>query len=120
MINRDRINEILRECWSEESSTKFEAGNPSKGQCSVTSIIINRAFGGDILKTRINDCWHYYNRIGDTTYDFTQDQFKFEIEYLDQRSSVEEALTDCTLEQVDSLWGRFSIAVDIHPSPSTE
>ena len=107
-MNYKTILEVLKKSWSEESSSKYEAGNPSKGQCSVTAIVIQRKFGGNILKTKINGNWHYYNQISNLIYDFTFEQFEFEIEYESKISSLEDALTDCNLSQVAALWTRFN------------
>lgn len=107
-MNYQKTLDALKKSWSEESSSKYELENPSKGQCSVTAIVIQRKFGGNILKTKINDTWHYYNQISNSIYDFTFEQFEIEVEYENKISSVEDALTDCNKSQVAALWARFN------------
>ena len=48
-------------------------------------------FGGQILKTRLQEGFHFYNRIDGHRYDFTDSQFTAQMEYDDIRSSREEA-----------------------------
>lgn len=107
-MNYKKTLEALKKSWSAESSSKYELENASKGQCSVTAIVIQRKFGGEILKTKINDNWHYYNQISNSIYDFTSEQFDVEVAYENKKSSVEEALTDCNTSQVAALWSRFN------------
>ncbi len=39
------------------------------------SIGVNDILGGDILKTKLDEGWHYYNRINGGIIDFTKSQF---------------------------------------------
>ena len=64
------------------------------------------------MKTEVEGRWHFYNQIGNSVYDFTKEQFQNEIEYSNKDSSIDEALTDCTHEQVEELWERFSDALN--------
>lgn len=108
MISKDQILRILEDCWSHESSSKYDSNNPSQGQCSVSSIVIQKKFGGRILKTKINDCWHFYNELEGEGIDFTKEQFSTPIDYQDIESSTEEALCDCIREQVEYLLREFN------------
>lgn len=60
-------------------------------------------FGGEILKTKTPDGWHFYNRIDGQRFDFTESQFSEPIEYMDMVSSREEAFSDTNTEQYDYL-----------------
>lgn len=62
VLDPPKIISILIRCWSINSSSKWTSENPAKGQCGVTSLVINDLFGGDILKTETPEGWHYYNR----------------------------------------------------------
>ena len=99
---------ILYKCWSVNSSTKWTLDNPSKGQCGVTSLVVNDFFGGDILKTKIPEGWHYYNRISNKYFDFTQSQFLQKPIYLDILSNREEAFSDTNIEQYNYLKNRVN------------
>lgn len=108
MINHHEIMRALKESWSRKSCSKYNIKNPAAGQCSVTSIVIHMKYGGEILKTKVEDAWHFYNEIDNRIYDFTQEQFGNDIEYMNIRSSIHEALTDCTIEQVQYLWATYN------------
>lgn len=104
---RDKILTALQMSWCSESSSKYEKENPAKGQCSVTAIVVCRIFGGEILRTEVGGCYHFYNRIDGEVVDFTAAQFNERIEYHDASSSVEEALKDCSELQVGVLTSQF-------------
>lgn len=108
MIDREQISDILKKCWSIESSSKWEKDNPSKGQCSVTALVIQNTFAGEILKTRVNGQWHFYNRIDDQILDFTSSQFGEPIQYQNIAISVEEASKDTTEKQYEHLKEQFT------------
>ena len=111
-MNYEKTLKALKQSWSKESSSKYETENPAKGQCSVTAIVIQRIYGGEILKTKINDCWHFYNKIENCIYDFTSEQFAEEVEYINEISSKEEALADCTESQVVALWASLNKTIE--------
>ncbi|WP_073615114.1 YunG family protein [Desulfopila aestuarii] len=106
-MNYQRIVSALYQSWSQESSSRYDRCNPSKGQCSVTAIVVKREFGGTVLRTCIGGHWHYYNRINGKIFDFTSSQFDEKIEYDNLESSIEDALTDCDEQQVAALTIRF-------------
>ena len=109
MPDKKRLYNTLKKCWSVKSSTKWEKTNPSKGQCSVTALVIHDYFGGSILKTKINGVWHFYNKINDKVLDLTSDQFDTPIVYQDLEGTIEEALTDCSQEQYEYLKTQFEL-----------
>jgi len=104
-VNRDfkGIEDSLLKCWSRETSSKWTVENPSCGQCGVTALVINDLFGGRILRTRIDDQWHYYNWIDGQRFDFTRNQFRFEFDYQDIASNRDEAFTDTDEFQYQEL-----------------
>jgi hypothetical protein len=95
----DHLLEILFECWSEQSSTKYTPENPARGQCGVTALVVNDLLGGEILKTPLPEGWHFYNRIDGKRFDFTASQFSNPIIYTDIPSNREEAFADTNAEQ---------------------
>ena len=109
MIDRNKLYHVFKKCWSLESSTKWDKCNPSKGQCSVTALVIYDRFGGSILKTEVNGQWHFYNRIGNQILDLTSEQFSASIDYQDIESSVEEALIDTSQRQYENLKKKFAM-----------
>jgi hypothetical protein len=90
---------ILEDCWSADTSSLWSAAIPSRGQCGVTALVLCDYLGGEILKTRVEDSWHFYNRVAGARLDGTVGQFTRPVAYLDLASSREEAFSDCTREQ---------------------
>ncbi len=99
----DHIQNILFQSWSIESSSKWTIKNPAKGQCGVTALVINDLYGGEILKTDLEDGWHFYNEINGKRYDFTESQFLNSFEYMDVPSNREEAFADTNEKQYNYL-----------------
>ncbi len=106
-----RVPGLLRAAWSADTSSRWSAEVPSRGQCGVTALVIHDAFGGDILKTRVGAAWHFYNRIGGIRLDFTAAQFAEPITYEDQPSSRDEAFADTTEAQYRALSAAFRQAL---------
>ncbi|MCK9211527.1 MAG: hypothetical protein M0P61_11880 [Ignavibacteriaceae bacterium] len=108
MIDETDIKNCLLQCWSLQLSSLWTSDNPARGQCGVTALVINDNFGGEILKTKLNNgSWHYYNRIEGKRLDFTKDQFENIIEYCDTVSSRDEAFSDTNEEQYNYLSSAF-------------
>ncbi len=49
-MEKDVLN-ALRKSWSIQSSSKWSVDNPAKGQCGVTSLVVQDILGGEIRKT---------------------------------------------------------------------
>lgn len=98
----------LPQAWSLASSSKWTPDNPAAGQCGVTALLVHERFGGDILKTRIGDAWHFYNRIAWRRLDLTASQFRGEIAYDDAPSNVAEAMAETSPAQISALRARLS------------
>ena len=108
-INVAAVKDLLLRCWSKKTSSLWTAENPARGQCGVTALVIQDRFGGEILKTKLDDGgWHYYNRINGRRYDFTSDQFGRAIDYMDVVTTREDALGDIDKDQ----YGCLSSALD--------
>ncbi|MCA8933264.1 MAG: hypothetical protein KDA49_12390, partial [Rhodospirillaceae bacterium] len=69
------IRRALHGAWSRQTAAQWLPQNPARGQCNVTAAVIFDLLGGQILRTRLGDAWHYYNRFGDLRIDFTDSQF---------------------------------------------
>jgi hypothetical protein len=106
--NMKEFLKVLYKCWSINSSSKWSLDNQANGQCGVTSLVVNDFFGGEILKTKVPKGWHYYNRIGNKSFDFTQSQFMEIPIYLDILSNREEAFSDTNTEQYNHLKNRIN------------
>ncbi|WP_397538340.1 hypothetical protein [Rummeliibacillus pycnus] len=97
--NIECLKSALASSWSLASSSKWCSDNPAKGQCGVTALVVNDLLGGQILKTKLPEGWHFYNMIEHKRYDFTVSQFSESILYEDIASNRREALMDCNENQ---------------------
>jgi len=104
--------QILRRCWSPETGGKWHPSFPARGQCSVTAIVIQDLLGGEILKTKIDGQWHFYNLIDGRRWDLTMSQFETPIGYADLPSSRKEALSDTSSERYCLLRDRVLQAIN--------
>ncbi|MBU2706025.1 hypothetical protein KCM76_08520 [Zooshikella marina] len=80
----DEVLNALRDSWSLESTEEpenWEPSNPSRGQCGISSLIINDYFGGQLVLWKVfvgeeQVGFHYSNELPDGTWiDSTRDQF---------------------------------------------
>ncbi|TXR53962.1 YunG family protein [Reinekea thalattae] len=80
----DDVMRALRESWSLESTEEpenWQPSNPSRGQCGISSLIINDYFGGKLVLWKVfvgeeQIGFHYSNELPDgTQFDATGDQF---------------------------------------------
>ncbi|MET3615426.1 hypothetical protein ABID16_003770 [Rhizobium aquaticum] len=104
--------DALKTAWSINSSTSWTAGNPAKGQCSVTSLVAQDLFGGEIVTTRTKGGTHFYNVIDGRRHDFTISQFDYEITFDDTPSSRAEAFTDTSGQQYAALRQALGLQTD--------
>lgn len=98
-----RLDPVLRKVWSLESSTGWTPENPAKGQCAVTSLVVQDLFGGELLKTPTCGGTHFYNRIDGQRYDLTLSQFAEPIQHMDELTTREEAFTHTNEQQYGYL-----------------
>ncbi|PCI88706.1 MAG: hypothetical protein COB24_01710 [Hyphomicrobiales bacterium] len=95
--------EALLNSWSLESSSLWTEENPAAGHCGATALVVNDIMGGDILKTRFEGLWHFYNRIDDKIVDFTKSQFSALPTYDNIISNRIEAFEDTNEAQYNFL-----------------
>ena len=74
-FQEQHIRDALRQSWSRETAVQWTVENPALGQCNVTAAVIFDLFGGKVLRTKLDDIWHYYNQIGGVRVDLTDSQF---------------------------------------------
>lgn len=88
--------------WAADTSSPTGAWshtNPAQNHCSVTSLVVQDCFGGEILSTKTSGGTHFYNSIDGVKWDLTVSQFSEPIPYDDTRSSREAALADTSSEK---------------------
>ncbi|WP_147180653.1 MULTISPECIES: YunG family protein [Alphaproteobacteria] len=88
-----------KRAWSSGTSYKWTPENPAMGQCSVTCLVVQDLFGGQIVTTQVPGGTHFYNRIDGQRIDLTVSQFQQSITFDDHPASRAEALRDAGLEQ---------------------
>jgi len=71
MFNKIVVQEALLSSWAPENSLDLTPINRGHFQDSINSHLIHDIFGGEILKSRKKNGWHFYNRIDGERIDFT-------------------------------------------------
>jgi hypothetical protein len=94
--NAERLYYALRKSWSLETSGLWSRENPAKGQGSVTALVVQDIFGGDLAKTAVSGADHFYNIVNGTRWDFTFAQFDIPVGYLDHPATRTEAMARAT------------------------
>jgi hypothetical protein len=90
---------VLKTVWAEDTaggSTGWSQDNPAKNHCSITSLIVQDYFGGDILTTKTAGGTHFYNAIDGKRWDLTVSQFAEPICFEDNPSTRKAAMADTT------------------------
>lgn len=101
----------LARAWSSETSSPTHAWsptNPAQNHCSVTALIVQDYFGGEILSTRTSGGTHFYNLIDGKRWDLTVSQFAEPIPFDDTRSNREAAFADTSREKYALLNTRLA------------
>lgn len=99
--------------WSADTSSPTGAwspSNPAQNHCSITSLVVQDFFGGEILSTKTSGGTHFYNSIEGVKWDLTASQFSEPIPYDDTPSSRELALSDTSGEKYALIKERLSRA----------
>jgi hypothetical protein len=112
---RKTILEILKQCRSLNSGSIRSVDNPASGQCGVTALVIQDVFSGDILKTKVDKEWHYYNFIDGERVDFSESQYPSSIYYSDQECKRIEVVLEADLKQFLFLSTEFRRRLKDHP-----
>jgi hypothetical protein len=100
--------------WSADTSSPTGAwspSNPAQNHCSVTSLIVQDHFGGEILSTKTVGGTHFYNLVNGTRWDLTVSQFAEPVPYDDAASSRDAALADTSEEKYALIRARLSLAI---------
>ncbi|MEM7506381.1 MAG: hypothetical protein AAF415_06520 [Pseudomonadota bacterium] len=99
------VQSALERAWGPGSSTLWTPERPVAGHCGVSTLVAHDHLGGEILKTRYGDLWHFYNLIEGQRIDFTECQFDAPIVYDDVPSDRQEAFADTNDDQYRCLSG---------------
>jgi hypothetical protein len=80
MFAKIYIQAALKKTWAQDTSPGKIFRNKINHQDSLTSLLIHDIFGGEILKTRQENDWYFYNRINGERLDFNGSGLKKEPE----------------------------------------
>ena len=81
------LYERLLVCWRKETCAprmreRWSESNPTCGQCSITSFLVEDIFGGEVYGVPLGDGnFHCFNVVGDAVFDLTNAQFDRPLEY---------------------------------------
>ena len=83
MMDESKLELVLRNSWTRESSSDPEiwnSDNPAWGQCAVTALIVNDYLGGEIVWANAilpdgREISPYFNKIEGIEKDYTKVQF---------------------------------------------
>lgn len=62
----DELSILLTRAWTAETSSDpsgWTSKNPAHGQCAVSALVVQDAFGGDLLRAIVRGVSHYWNRL---------------------------------------------------------
>jgi len=108
LFDPEEVAHGLRKSWSLATARQWTTENPAAGQCNVTALLVHELFGGELLKTRLPEGDHFYNRIGGQRYDFTDSQFIHPISYSDMLTTRSEAERGATNSELAALRAAFA------------
>jgi hypothetical protein len=101
--------------WSGDTSSptnSWSPSNPAQNHCSITALVVQDHFGGEILVTRTSGGTHFYNQIAGKKWDLTVSQFAEPVPYDDTPSSREAALADTSEQKYVLLTARLNQSID--------
>lgn len=101
----------LRDVWAPDTASPTGVWSPSKpaqNHCSVTALVVNEVFGGDIFSTKTPGGTHFYNVIDGRLWDLTVSQFDEPISYDATPASRDTALADTSQEKFDLVKQRLA------------
>ncbi len=83
-MNTEKLERLLKNSYKKETAyltyqDKWSKQNPTYGQCEVTSLIVQKYFGGTIHCIKLdNGDTHYFNIVKGDIVDLTREQFDME------------------------------------------
>lgn len=99
----------LRTAWCPETSNGWSADNPAKNHCSVTALVAQDIFGGELLRTPTVGGTHFYNMIDGVRWDLTVSQFAEPIPFQDLPTAREQAMADAGEKAYRTLRRRLGL-----------
>lgn len=101
----------LATVWAADTASPaagWSATTPARNHCSVTSLVVQDHFGGEILKTATSGGTHFYNLIEGRRWDLTVSQFAEPIPFDDVPVSRATAFADTSEQKYALLVARLA------------
>jgi hypothetical protein len=72
------IARAAKRAWARETSAAAEwtTKEPELGQCAVTALLVQDAYGGVLKRALVNSVSHYWNEVDGQVVDLTRAQFE--------------------------------------------
>ena len=115
MVNSKVVQEALKQTLALENKPGSKTKKPANDQSSIISRLIYDIFGGEILKTRMEKGWHFYNRIDGERIDFTRSEMvksSADNGYVDIPSTPDETYNYFAQEDYTNFLIRFIMAFE--------
>ena len=118
------VERAIRSAWgadtcAPEDVPRWHPGNPARGQCGTTALVLGDLFGGDLVRgdVRVDGAWvdfHWWNRFaGGFEVDLTREQFAPD-ELVGPGTPVERPTTPTRLDaEYRLLRGRVLAALEL-------
>lgn len=80
IVDQRHLYDLLSDIWCEYSCTprlrkEWSTSNKTCGQCTITALLVQDIFGGEIYGVYVDDNIHSFSKVGDTIFDLTSEQF---------------------------------------------
>ena len=110
MFDRMVVQEAIKRSWALDNNPGWSHAFPVDSLTGETSLLIYNIFGGEILKTREKNGWHFYNRINGERIDFSKSELNKSAEdsqFEDLPSNPDEANQYFEEEDYSSFFTKF-------------
>ena len=110
MVNSKVVQKALKKTLALENNPGLKTSKPSENQSGIISKLIYDTFGGEILKTRMEKGWYFYNLIEGKRVDFTRSQivrFSGSNDFADIPSTPDETYNYFEKEDYETFYIRF-------------
>ena len=99
-MEKELLKDLLVKAW--DIDTSLDNTNNILGQMVPTVLVVQDMIGGDIIRTQIDEQWHFYNMLEGERYDYISDAMGEKIDY-------EDILTDRDdLLEIDNSFEKYA------------
>ena len=115
MVNSKVVQKALKKTLALENNPGLKSKKPAVDQSGIISQLIYDTFGGEILKTGLEQGWHFYNLIEGKRVDFTRSKIvrsSGSNDFADIPSTPDETINYFEKEDYAALSTRFISAFE--------